>query len=242
MSPPGRTMTDMAPMDAQASAEISSRPWYVAAYGGRDTINIQGFAKLRPGRRVTSRAWNGFRLFEEPADMANFGKAHGFMPWEVWQVRPLRVLGSEPMLRHEARQIRARQLEVVRCMPLGFEFGPNGRNVRRLVEELAQTQDKQRDDRTLRAEYEIAMTFLEDQRGPGGWLHDARVSLAYAYLDSLASGKISDRPGWPLETPQRRESTGAHLDRGSRCRFADPGGDHQALGFGSGRAIRTANG
>lgn len=181
-------MTDMAPMDAQASAEISSRPWYVAAYGGRDTINIQGFAKLRPGRRMTSRAWNGFRLFEEPADMANFGKAHGFMPWEVWQVRPLRVLGYEPMLRHEARQIRARQLEVVGCMPLGFEFGPNGRNVRWLVEQLAQTQDKQRDDRTLRSEYEIAMTFLEDQRGPGGWLHDARVSLAYAYLDSLASG------------------------------------------------------
>ena len=32
------------------------------------------------------------------------------------------------------------------------------------------------------------MTFLEDQRGPGGWLHDARVSLAYTYLDCLASG------------------------------------------------------
>ena len=185
----------MAAMDAQASAEISSRPWHVAAYNGRDAINIQGFTKLRPGRRVTSLAWNGFRLFEEPADMVNFGKAHGFMPWEVWKVRPLRVLGYEPMLRHEARQIRARQLEVVECMPLGFEFGPNGRNVRWLVEQLAQAPDKQRDDRTLHAEYEIAMAFLEDQRGPGGWLHDARVSLAYAYLDSLASGSSTGPVG-----------------------------------------------
>ncbi|MFB1299588.1 hypothetical protein ACAG24_029205 [Mycobacterium sp. pW049] len=181
-------MGDMTVRDAQACADIAARPWYVAAYRGRDTINIQGFAKLRPGRRLTSLAWNGFRLFEEPVDMVNFGKAHSFMPWEVWKVKPLRVLGHEPKLRHEARQIRARQLEVVGCMPPGFEFGPNGWNVRRLVEQLARAQDKQRADRTLRSEYEIAMTFLEDQRGPGGWLHDARVSLAYDYLDSLASG------------------------------------------------------
>lgn len=111
------------------------------------------------------------------------------------EVKPLRVLGREPMLRHEARQIRARQLEVVGCMPPGFEFGPNGRNVRRLLEQLARAQDKQRDDRTLRSEYEIAMTFLEDQRGPGGWLHDARVSLAYDYLDSLASGSSAGPVG-----------------------------------------------
>ena len=183
----------MTVMDAQAGADIADRPWYVAAYRGHDTINIQGFAKLRPGRRLTSRAWNGFRLFEEPVDMVNFGKAHGFMPWEVWKVRPFRVLGHEPMLRHEARQIRARQLEVVRCMPLGFEFGPNGRNVRWLVEQLAQAQGVRGDGGTMRSEYQIAMTFLEDQRGPGGWLHDARVSLAYAYLDSLASGSPAGR-------------------------------------------------
>lgn len=188
MSPPAIRMTDMAPMDAQASPDVSGRPWYVAAYQGRDTVNIQAFAKLRPGRRLTSLARNGFRLFEEPADMVNFGKAHGFMPWEVWKVSPLRVLSCEPMLRHEAQQIRARQLEVVECMPPGFEFGPNGHNVRWLVEQLALAQKNQRDDRTLEREYEIAMTFLEDQRGAGGWLHDARVSLAFTYLDSLTSG------------------------------------------------------
>lgn len=31
------------------------------------------------------------------------------------------------------------------------------------------------------------MTFLEEQRGHGGWLHDCRVSLATAYLDCLTS-------------------------------------------------------
>ena len=66
MSPPGRTMADMAAMDALASTKISSRPWYVAAYHGRDAINIQGFTKLRPGRRVTSLAWNGFRCSRSP--------------------------------------------------------------------------------------------------------------------------------------------------------------------------------
>jgi hypothetical protein len=195
VSPSGRTMADMSTMDAQARAEIFSRPWYVAAYRGRDAINPQAFARLRPGRRLTSRTWNGFRVFEEPANMVNFGYAHQFMPWDVWEVRPLRVLGYEPMLHHEARQIRARRLEVVQCMPPGYEFGPNGQNVRRLVEQLVQTQRKQPDDRRLHPDYEVAMTFLEDQRGPSSWLHDARVSLAYTYLDCLASGSATGPTG-----------------------------------------------
>ena len=53
---------------------------------GRDAINPQAFAKLRPGRRLTSRTWNGFRLFEEPTNTVNFGYAHQFMPWDVWEV------------------------------------------------------------------------------------------------------------------------------------------------------------
>ncbi|MEX7470769.1 hypothetical protein AB4Z39_13780 [Mycobacterium adipatum] len=181
----------MATMDALARAEISSRPWYVAARRGRDAINLQAFARLRPGRRLTSRTWSGFRLFEEPAYMVNFGWAHLYMPWEVWEVRPMRVLGYEPMLHHEARQIRARQLQVVHRMPPGFEFGPNGPNVRRLIEQLAQAQRKQPDDRRQHRDYEIAMTFLEDQRGPSSWLHDARVSLACTYLDCLTSGSAT---------------------------------------------------
>lgn len=173
-------------------AEISTRPWYIAAYGGRDAINPQMFAKLRPRRRLTSRTWNGFRVFEEPAYMVNFGYAHLFMPWEVWEVKPRRVLGYEPSRLHEALQIRARHLEVVQCMPPGFEFGPNGQNVRRLVEQLAEVQRKQPPvDRRPDPDYESALTFLEDQRGPSSWLHDARVSLARTYLDCLVSGSAT---------------------------------------------------
>ncbi len=31
------------------------------------------------------------------------GYAHLYLPWEVWQVTPIRVRGYEPMLHHEAR-------------------------------------------------------------------------------------------------------------------------------------------
>lgn len=185
----------MTTMDARAETDVSAPPCYVAAYRDRDAINVQALAKLRPGRRLFSRKWSGFRLFEEPADMVNFGYAHLYMPWDVWEVRPLNVLGYEPRLHHEGRQIRARRVEVVRCMPPGFEFGPNGPNVRRLVEQLARAQRTRPRDRPRPQEYEIAMTFLEDQRAPGGWLHDARVSLAYAYLDSLVSGSSTGPVG-----------------------------------------------
>ena len=182
-------MTDMAHAEG---IDIGTRPWYVAAYRGRDAINVQSFAKLRPGRRLTSRTWSGFRLFEEPADMVNFGYAHLSMPWNVWEVKPLRVINREPMLSHEAGQIRARQLEVLRCMPPGFEFGPNGFNVRRLVEQLAQNRaTKPGFGPQLPDGYEIGMTFLEDQRAAGDRRHDARVSLEHTYLDCLASGSAT---------------------------------------------------
>lgn len=194
-------MGDMvATMDARSLAEISASPWYVAAHRSRDAINVQEFSKLRTGRRLISRSWNGFRLFEEPAYMVNFGYAHLYLPWEVWQVTPIRVRGYEPMLHHEARQIRARGLQVVRRMPPGFEFGPNGSNVRKLVEQLAQAHPPS--DRRPHADYEMAMTFLEDQRRPGSWLHDARVSLAHTYLDVLTSGSATDPIGrWDRHTP-----------------------------------------
>lgn len=178
-------------MDTQAAAtEAVSRSWYVAAHHGRDAINPQPFAKLAPGRRLTSWSCNGFRLFEEPAYMVSFGYAHHYLPWEVWEVRPSRVLGFEPMLQHEARQIRARRIEVVRRMPEGFEFGPNGRAVRTLVEQLAQCTQS---DRRPEPNYAAAMTFLHDQLATtaADWLHDARVSLARTYLDSLTSGKTT---------------------------------------------------
>lgn len=187
-------------MDTQARREATTRSWYVAAYHGRDAINPQAFAKLAPGRRLTSRSWKGFRLFEEPADMVNFGYAHQYLPWEVWEVRPTRVLGFEPMLQHEAPQIRARNLEVIRLMPEGFEFGPNGHAVRLLVEQLAQcTQPGQRQG----TDYDAAMTFLQDQLAtPTSWLHDARVSLARTYLDALVSGKSTGPAGrWARVLP-----------------------------------------
>ncbi|BBZ31294.1 hypothetical protein MMAD_55890 (plasmid) [Mycolicibacterium madagascariense] len=178
-------------MDTQAAAaaEAASRSWYVPAYRGRDAINMQAFAKLAPGRRLTSRSWKGFRLFEEPAYMVNFGYAHQYLPWEVWEVRPTRVLGFEPMLQHEARQIRARHIEVVQLMPDGFEFGPNGHAVRLLVEQLAQCTQP---GGAPGPDYVAAMTFLQDQLATTtSWLHDSRVSLARAYLDFLASGKTT---------------------------------------------------
>ena len=193
VSPPARRMADMiTALKERERAEISSCRWYVAAYDGRDATNPQMFAKLRPKRRLTSLTWSGFRVFEEPAYMVNFGYAHLYLPWEVWEVKPKRVLGYEPSLLHEARQIRARHLEVVQCMPPGFEFGPNGANVRRLVEQLARTQRQPPPaDRRPDPDYEAAMTFLVDQRGPTSWLHDARVSLARTYFDCLVSGSVT---------------------------------------------------
>lgn len=184
-------MSDMAASDTEVEAGTGTCPWYIAAYRGRNVINVQQFTKLRPGRRLTSLAWSGFRIFEEPADMVNFGYAHQAMPWEVWEVKPLRVIGPEPKLSYEKRRILARRLEVVRCMPPGFEFGPNGTNVRKLVEQLARTRPTQTSLGPLPNDYEIAMTFLHDQRSPGDWWHDARVSLAYTYLDTLASGSVN---------------------------------------------------
>jgi len=74
----------MTTLDAQARADIASRPWYVAAFRGRDIVNHQAFRKLRPGRRLVSLSRNGFRLFDEPSPMIGFGYAF-CMPWDVWQ-------------------------------------------------------------------------------------------------------------------------------------------------------------
>ncbi|BBY65896.1 hypothetical protein MHEL_41390 [Mycolicibacterium helvum] len=102
------------------------------------------------------------------------------------------MLGYEPSLLHEARQIRARRLEVVQCTPPGFELGSNGENVRRLVEQLAQVQRMPPPaDQTPDPDYEAAMTFLVDQRGRASWLHDARVSLAHTHLDCLITGSAT---------------------------------------------------
>ncbi|WP_238884725.1 hypothetical protein [Mycobacterium sp. IDR2000157661] len=196
-------------LDAQARADISSRPWYVVAARGRDVVNVQEFSTLRPGRRLMSRNWNGFRLFEDPAYLAYAGGryAHRCLPWEVWQVKPIRPLRYEPtsLPGFTTRQLRARRIEVVQRMTPGFEYGPYGRTVRALVERLAQVVPPQRPDPADR-DYEIALTFLEEQRGHGGWLHDCRVSLATAYLDCLTSGSSTGPAGrWkhylPTELP-----------------------------------------
>ena len=87
-----------------------------------------------------SRHWRGFRLFDEPSYMFGFGNAHLCMPWEVWGVKPTRLLRYEAtaVADFAGRQLRARHIEVVQLMPPGFKFGPNGGTVRRLVEKLAQ--------------------------------------------------------------------------------------------------------
>jgi hypothetical protein len=72
-------------------------------------------------------------------------------------------------------------------MPAGFEFGPNGGKVRRLVEKLAQVPQRPPTKHQGNPDYEIAMTFLEDQCFQTERLHDSRVALATAYLDCLAS-------------------------------------------------------
>jgi hypothetical protein len=104
----------MTTLDAQARADIASRPWYVAAFRGRDIVNQQPFRRLRPGRRLVSLSRNGFRLFDEPSHMIGFGYAF-CMPWDVWQVRPLRPLRYQPTSVPDfaTRQLRARRIEVV---------------------------------------------------------------------------------------------------------------------------------
>ena len=194
----------MTTLDAQARADIASRPWYVAAFDGRDIVNHQPFGKLRPGRRLVSLSRNGFRLFDEPSHLIGFGYAF-CMPWDVWQVRPLRPLRYQPTLVTDfaTRQLRARRIEVVAQMPPGFEFGPNGWVVRRIVEQLAQSPPRPVTDHP---DYEIGLTFLEDQRGPLSRLHESRVRLAHTYLDCLASGSPTGPIGrWerylPANTP-----------------------------------------
>lgn len=109
----GRTIADMTTLDAQARADIASRPWYVAAFDGRDIVNHQPFGKLRPGRRLVSLSRNGFRLFDKPSHLIGFGYAF-CMPWDVWQVRPLRPLRYQPTLVTDfaTRQLRARRVLV----------------------------------------------------------------------------------------------------------------------------------
>jgi hypothetical protein len=185
----------MTTLDARARADVANRPWYVAAYHGHDVINPQAFASLRTGRRLTSHRWKGFRLFDEPAHTIHFGYAHLNMPWEVWEVKPTRLLRFEsttvPDFAH--CQVRARRIEVVRRMPPGFEFGPNGAVVRRLVERLAQVPQQPPTARPHSPEYEIAMTFLEDQCFQTEPLHDPRVAVATAYLDHLVSRSHTGR-------------------------------------------------
>ena len=196
----GRTIADMTTLDAQARADIASRPWYVAAFDGRDIVNHQPFGKLRPGRRLVSLSRNGFRLFDKPSHLIGFGYAF-CMPWDVWQVRPLRPLRYQPTLVTDfaTRQLRARRIEVVAEMPPGFEFGPNGWVVRRIVEQLAQSPPRPVTDHP---DYEIGLTFLEDQRGPLSRLHESRVRLAHTYLDCLASGSPTGPIGrWERHLP-----------------------------------------
>ncbi len=199
------TMTSST-LDAQARADIDSRPWYVVAYRDRDVVNVQEFSTLRPGRRLMSRHWNGFRLFDDPAYLAYAGGpyAHRCMPWEVWHVMPTRPLCYEPtsVPGFTTRQLRARRIEVVQRMTPGFEYGPHGRTVRALVEKLAQVPPDPPDPARRDLDYEIALTFLEEQRGHGGWLHDCRVSLATAYLDCLTSGSSTGPTGrWKHRLP-----------------------------------------
>ncbi|MBU8826515.1 hypothetical protein KL859_27030 [Mycolicibacterium goodii] len=200
------TMTSSA-LDAQVRADIGSRPWYVVSYRDRDVVNVQEFSTLRAGRRLMSRRWNGFRIFDDPAYFAYAGSsyAHRCIPWEVWQVKPIRPLRLEPtsVPGFTTRQLRARRIEVVQRMPAGFEYGPHGRTVRALVEKLAQVPQHQALDPARRdPDYEIALTFLEEQRGHGGWLHDCRVALATAYLDCLTSGSSTGPAGrWKHRLP-----------------------------------------
>jgi hypothetical protein len=188
-------MRNMTTLDGRARDDVADRPWYIAAYRGRDVINPEAFASLRTGRRLTSHHWKGFRLFNEPSYMIHFGYAHLYMPWEVWEVKPTRLLRFEPttVADFADRQVRARRLEVVQRMPPGFEFGPNGAVVRRLVERLAQAPQQPPTARPNSPEYAIAMTFLEDQCFQTEPLHDPRVAAATAYLDHLVSRSHTGR-------------------------------------------------
>jgi len=55
-------------------------------------------------------------------------------------------------------------------------------------------------------DYEVGLTFLEDQRGPLSRLHESPVRLAHTYLDCLAAGSPTGPIGrWdrflPADTP-----------------------------------------
>lgn len=179
----------MSTQEALTKATTSTRAWYVAAFGSRDVVNIQAFSRLRQGRRLFSLSWHGFRLFEDPVHAINYGYASLYWPWEIWRVRPVGVLGYEPSLvaDYATRQLRARGLEAIERMPDGFEFGPHGAIVRTVVEDLANLSAQPPRDVDVR-EYNIAMTFLSDQRANLTRVEHERVNLAIQYLDTLVTG------------------------------------------------------
>lgn len=140
--------------------------------------------------------------------MIQFGYVRPYMPWEVWQVRPIRPIEYHvvPASGLVCRQLRTRSMAVIRAMPAGFEFGPNGAAVRGLVEQLARLRHKTTAAQHHDSDYDDGLAHLKCQHRPLDRLHVSRMALAMMYLDCLASESLTGPAGrWqhhlPADTP-----------------------------------------
>lgn len=111
-----------------------------------------------------SRHWRGFRLFDEPSYMFGFGNAHLCMPWEVWGVKPTRLLRYEATAVADfagASFVHATSKWCSSCHQAsssGPMVGQSADSSRSSPRSHSGHQPSTRGN----PDYEIAMTFLED--------------------------------------------------------------------------------
>lgn len=121
-------------------AHALAKPWYVLTYRNQDAVNFVLGSFTRPGKVGFAVGWQGACLFADPADVVVSHLNTDFHPWEIWQAEPRRMLRMQPAAAMEGSEEPAylwvRSFEVVARMPRGFEYGPHGAAVTRLIDHL----------------------------------------------------------------------------------------------------------
>lgn len=115
------------------------QPWFIVTNArGVDSLNL-----VRRIRKPCSRfGWSLSRLIllSRPSDVRFY--ADGLQAGElaVWAVRPLLVTGAQFDIArgNHLPRLRAPGMKVIRQLPIGAEFGPNGARVRALITHLAE--------------------------------------------------------------------------------------------------------
>ncbi|WP_102144317.1 hypothetical protein [Mycobacterium hubeiense] len=118
--------------------DVESRDWYIASLNGRDVVNVSLRKVRRPGQVMRAWGWRGFRVFERPATIRNYKYGLDCLPWHVWRVKPLNPIAFEVAPDSHGRSVLwTRGLCVDALMHEGYEFGANGREVKRFLDHLA---------------------------------------------------------------------------------------------------------